>query len=134
SVPLLWVLPLAAYLASFIVAFARRRPVPDAVLSRSLALLGVLVALLLLGNLRTPALPILAAHVLLVFLASTVCHRALALRRPHVSHLTEFYFLISVGGVLGGVFNGLFAPIAFPDLYELPLAIGATLAARAALD
>lgn len=133
SVPLLWVLPLAAYLASFIVAFARSQPVPDNVLSRAFAVVAVVVALLLLGNLRTPALPILAAHVVLVFLASTVCHRALARRRPHVSHLTEFYLLISVGGVLGGAFNGILAPLVFPDLYELPLAIGATLVARAAL-
>lgn len=134
SIPLLWVLPLAAYLASFIVAFARKQPLSDAVLSRVFAFAAVIVALLLLGNLRTPAMPIVAAHVLLVLIASTACHRALVRRRPHVSHLTEFYFLTSVGGVLGGAFNGLLAPAVFNDLYELPIAIGATLAARAALD
>jgi hypothetical protein len=134
SVPLLWVLPLAAYLASFIVAFARKQPVPDQGLSRAFALVAAVVALLLLGNLRTPVIPLLAAHVVFVFVASTVCHRALARRRPHVSRLTEFYFLTSVGGVLGGAFNGLLAPRVFSDVDELPLAIGATLAARAALS
>ena len=53
-----------------------------------------------------------------------MCHRGLAERRPHVSRLTEFYLLLSVGGVLGGVFNGLLAPLVFDDLFEYPIAIG----------
>src|SRR6185295_12494700 len=54
SVPLFWVVPLAAYLASFVVAFAKRQPIKDAIWSRALALTAGVVALLFLGQVRTP--------------------------------------------------------------------------------
>jgi len=133
SVPLLWVVPLALYLASFIVAFGKKQPVSADAMSRALALGVAIVALSLAAELTGPAWVLVVLHLFLVFAAAVVCHRALALRRPHVSRLTEFYLLMSVGGVLGGIFNGLLAPVVFRDLYEYPLAIGLVCLGRAAL-
>jgi SAM-dependent methyltransferase len=124
SVPFLWVLPLALYLMSFIFAFAKKQPVPPSVWSHALALVAALVAALTLADVGGLPWLFIAAHMLLLFLASVVCHRALAVRRPHVSRLTEFYLLLSIGGVLGGAFNGLIAPLFFHDLFEYPIAIG----------
>jgi len=54
------------------------------------------------------------------FMTAMVCHGELAKDRPGVRHLTEFYLLMSVGGMLGGMFNGLFAPLFFVSLAEFP--------------
>lgn len=124
SVPLLWVVPLALYLASFIVVFAKKQIISLETASRVLALLAAVVAISKLAEMNGPAWLIVGMHLALLFFAAVVCHRALALRRPHHSRLTEFYLLLSLGGVLGGAFNGLVAPIVFNDLYEYPIAIG----------
>ena len=131
SVPLLWVIPLALYLASFIVAFQKRPVLPPVAASRLLALLAVVVAASMLADLVRPEWLLVTGHLALLFCASTVCHQALAARRPGVERLTEFYLLMSVGGVLGGAFNGLLAPTIFSDLFEYPIAIGLACAARA---
>jgi hypothetical protein len=123
SVPLLWVLPLALYLLSFIVAFAKKEVVKVQTVSRVTALLTTVVAGLTVADVTGPPWLVIGAHMLLLFFASVVCHRALAERRPDVSRLTEFYLLLSIGGVLGGAFNGLLAPQIFDDLYEYPIAI-----------
>ena len=134
SVPLLWVVPLALYLASFIVAFAKKQVVQPATASRALALVAAVVGLSKVAAIHEPAWVIVALHLTLLFLASVVCHRALALRRPHHTRLTEFYLLLSVGGVLGGAFNGLVAPVVFDDLLEYPIAIALVLLARIAIE
>ncbi len=134
SVPLLWVVPLALYLASFIVAFAKKQVVSPSTASRALALLAAVVAISKLAEVLGPAWMVVAAHMLLLFVASVVCHRALALRRPHHTRLTEFYLLLSLGGVLGGAFNGLLAPVIFDDLLEYPIAIALVCLARIAIE
>ena len=134
SVPLFWVLPLALYLMSFIVAFAKRQVVSGAILSRALALTASIVAAITLAGVGGPAWLLVGAHVLLLFLASVACHRGLAARRPPAVRLTEFYLIMSIGGVLGGVFNGLVAPFLFHDLFEYPIAIGLACLGRVVLD
>lgn len=134
SVPLLWVVPLALYLASFIVAFAKKQVVKPAIASRVLAFLAAIVAISKVAEIHGPAWLIVGLHLLLLFVASVVCHRALALRRPHHTRLTEFYLLLSLGGVLGGAFNGLVAPVVFNDLLEYPIAIALVCLARMAID
>jgi hypothetical protein len=52
-----------------------------------------------------------------------VCHGELAASRPPVNNLTEFYLLISVGGVLGGIFNAIVAPVAFRSVLEFPIVL-----------
>jgi len=66
---------------------------------------------------------ILALHLGCFFVAGMVCHGELARRRPPAARLTEFYLFLSVGGVLGGVFNALLAPLIFSGPWEYPLAL-----------
>src|SRR5207244_2832431 len=62
-------------------------------------------------------------HLLTLFVVAMVCHGELARRRPATANLTEFYLLLSLGGVLGGVFNSLVAPLIFTSVIEYPLVI-----------
>jgi hypothetical protein len=69
-------------------------------------------------------LPVLFSVYLLALLAvALVCHGELARTRPPAGRLTEFYLWISLGGVLGGIFNALLAPVIFSTLVEFPLAL-----------
>jgi hypothetical protein len=120
SVPLLWVLPLALYLLTFIIVFARKPIVPHSLMVAAMAFAVLLMPLLSLGiPLRFwMAVP---AHLITFFIVAMVCHGEMARTRPDASHLTEFYFLMSLGGVLGGLFNSLLAPLAFSSVIEYPL-------------
>lgn len=122
AVPLLWVLPLAVYLATFIIAFSRRR-MPVVFISRMLPLVVAGVAIVMLLGIRTPVGVITTLHLLGLFFCALLCHTRLALARPGPAHLTEFYLLIAAGGVLGGIFNAIVAPQVFNSLVEYPLAI-----------
>src|SRR5262249_44845037 len=55
ALPLMWVLPLALYLLSFILVFARRPPVPHAVVVRWLPLAVLVVAVVMLSPATEPA-------------------------------------------------------------------------------
>jgi hypothetical protein len=119
AIPLLWVLPLALYLLSFILVFSRLPAGAHraAVLVMPWAVLVLLFVIVShLGRLNITASILLHCGVL--FVVAMVCHGELALRRPAAEHLTEFYLLMSAGGVLGGLFNALLAPVVFNDLYE----------------
>ena len=129
SFPLLWVLPLAAYLVSFVLAFARRQILSLTVLSRSIAVSGTLVVASILGVVL-PIWAVVAIHIVNLFLVSLLVHRRLALERPSTQHLTEYYLLLSVGGVCGGILTALVAPIVFTTILEYPIAIVFALALR----
>ena len=122
SFPLLWVVPLALYLVTFILAFARPaywRALAD----RRLPIGVVTVAVFILLNVGAPIWLVLLVHLGTFVLAALLCHSALADDRPPVSHLTEFYLWIAVGGVIGGVFNTLLAPVLFDSVAEYPIAL-----------
>jgi hypothetical protein len=120
-IPLLWVIPLALYLLSFILAF-RRRPI---LTSRPLGrIVGILIPAIMVAVIMEAFMPILSIFHLVVFLAvAWMCHARLVETRPPARHLTEFYFWMSVGGVIGGLFNALVAPFIFSTLFEYPLAL-----------
>jgi hypothetical protein len=65
----------------------------------------------------------LALHLGCFFAVAMVCHGELARQRPPTAQLTEFYFFLSIGGVLGGAFNALLAPLIFSSVWEYPLAL-----------
>jgi hypothetical protein len=65
----------------------------------------------------------LSLHLLTLFVVAMVCHGELALDRPAAKYLTGYYLWMSVGGVLGGLFNGLVAPVIFTGLAEYPIAM-----------
>lgn len=122
-IPLLWVLPLGLYLLTFIIAFARRPLVRVETLSRGLLVLGFVLLFMILAQLRHPIGLLVVLHLVFFFIAALVGHLRLAQDRPPAAQLTEFYLWLSVGGVLGGIFNSLLAPVLFSTIAEYPLAI-----------
>jgi hypothetical protein len=129
AVPLLWVLPLALYLLTFVLVFARRRWLAPEWWLRGQVLFVVLVA----AYFQTPlphALLAVPLHFGAMFFTAMVCHGELARLRPRASHLTEFYLWMSIGGVVGGVLASIVAPLAFEGVLEYPLALLAGLLLR----
>jgi hypothetical protein len=124
AIPLLWVPPLALYLLSFILVFSRLPAAVHRLMVVLLPLLTLLLVFLMLSQL--PLLPIwwkILVHLAVLFVAAMVCHGELARDRPPTRYLTGFYLWMSVGGVLGGLFNALVAPLIFPGIVEYPLAL-----------
>jgi hypothetical protein len=126
-IPLLWVVPLGIYLLTFILVFARRRLLPHRWMARAMPFAVLLLVLLLVPSFTARSflrldLPI-TLHLAGLFVIAMVCHGELANDRPTPSRLTEFYLWVSVGGVLGGMFNALLAPIVFPTVIEYPLTL-----------
>jgi MFS family permease len=120
SVPFLWVLPLALYLVSFILAFDHPRWYIRP------AFIGALVVLVPLMAYAVPSLDLqLAAPLYLVglFVACMVCHGELARLKPDPAHLTRFYLMISLGGALGAVLVAIVAPLALAGYFELGIAL-----------
>ena len=125
-VPLLWVIPLSLYLFSFVVVFSRNQRTPDLVHKIFVAALPITLAILtitMLTEIRNPYWALILLHLFGFFVVAMTLHGELARDRPPVRHLTEFYLWVSVGGVLGGIFNALIAPIAFDSVIEYPLVI-----------
>lgn len=132
-IPLLWVIPLALYLFSFVVVFARRQIVPRGFLNRAFPFYALpLLGMVLLGG-GGPLWALAVLHFGAFFLAALLCHGELAADRPHHAHLTEFYWWLGVGGALGGLFTAVIAPVVFNDFYEYPIAIIGTALLRPAL-
>lgn len=185
AIPLLWVLPLALYLLSFILVFGRIPPALQRlavvlgltglmgfvalilisllppylavragvwaaaaillvfalwrltskqadVLHRAVVMVLPLLVLLLLfvmlsGNrpelFESSVAARLVLHLLTLFVAALACHGELARDRPPARNLTEYFLWMSMGGVLGGLFNGLIAPLAFNSILEYPLVL-----------
>jgi spermidine synthase len=123
AIPLLWVVPLALYLLSFIVAFAPRAERAVAVAARALpfAMVGMILVIQMHAN--RPLGMIVSLHLATLLLAAVTAHGALASSRPPAARLTEFYLWIAVGGALGGVFNALVAPLVFPTIVEYRIAL-----------
>src|SRR5207244_11720795 len=71
-------------------------------------------------------------HLIALFVVAMVCHGELARARPSTKYLTAFYLLMSLGGVLGGMFNTLAAPVIFASVqdYEIALVLAALLIPR----
>ncbi len=123
AVPFLWVVPLALYLLTFVLVFASRPPANRQVmLSLQLILSLALIVLITMGSSRRISVTALM-HLVTFFVTTMVCHRELADSRPRPEHLTEFYLWMSVGGVLGGAFNVLVAPVLYRTVVEYPFAL-----------
>jgi hypothetical protein len=125
ATPLLWVVPLALYLGSFIVAFSELNLLvrgPSLVLwmagSLWLSLNAFAQGAVPLFNQVTPALLALCG-------ASLLCHGELSRGRPGDDEPTGYFLIVASGGVLGGAFVSLLAPLIFADFYELEVASAA---------
>ena len=121
AVPLLWVLPLALYLLSFVDAF-RTRPLVVPVAMRLAPLLGMLG--LLAYGFQAQRYSQIFVFQLIVFAMLAFClHGWLARFKPAAQHLTAFYFSMSIGGALGGLLNALVAPMLFNTTLEYPMSL-----------
>ncbi len=135
SAPLIWVIPLALYLLTFVIVFRERSLIPMPVLL-AVHLVSVLACLVQLSRLESDSLYISGFLGIAAFVTSAlVAHRTLYEARPGASHLTEFYLWMSLGGALGGTFAALVAPQIFSQVFEYPLLLALSFACRpGALD
>ena len=134
AVPLLWVVPLALYLLTFVLVFARRKLLPHAWMVRLQPFLIVVMAVLFSHGVSEMVWLRTVLHLGTFFVIAMVCHGELAKRRPGTRHLTEFYLWMSVGGVLGGLLNALVAPELFSTIVEYPLMIAVACLLRPRTD
>jgi hypothetical protein len=123
AVPLLWVIPLALYLITFVLAFTSKQFASTTSLTRVMFVAALVVTLILSTGATEPAWALILANLVFFFLAALMCHRQLANDRPSTTHLAEYYLWIAIGGALGSFFNVLIAPILFTSVLEYPLAI-----------
>ena len=129
AIPLFWILPLALYLLSFVMAFSNLPQIVLRLIRRAMA--PAVIALLLVGaidfdlSVRTALL----LHLGVFFLVALALHCELARIRPAPRHLTSFYLWMSLGGMLGGLFNSLLAPFLFVTPIEYPLALALAIGA-----
>ena len=123
AIPLLWIVPLALYLLTFTLVFGRRRIVPHRFWVEVLPVALLPLVLVLVARANEPLALIIPTHLIAFFVAAMVCHGELAQDRPDPRHLTEFYLWISVGGVVGGAFTALVAPVVFTNVLEYPLVL-----------
>jgi SAM-dependent methyltransferase len=123
-VPLLWVLPLALYLLSFVLGFGSQRFYIRPLWLRFLAFaLGVLgYSIYNIGAIEAIQVS-LPVFLIGLFVCCMFCQGELYRLRPQVSGLTGFYLMIAFGGALGAIFVGLIAPRVFAGIYELPVAL-----------
>jgi SAM-dependent methyltransferase len=125
SAPFLWVIPLALYLLTFVIAFQTQPVLPPALTLAIQGAVGAACAALI--AFRTGEwLVVFTVNLAAFFFTALMCHQRLAARRPAPVRLTEFYMLLSLGGVVGGVFNGLIAPALFSMVWEYPLVLVAS--------
>jgi hypothetical protein len=127
AIPFLWVLPLSAYLLSFILCFEGRGwyrpqlfrwllPVACAAIAWRLGLQGSA------GGIEWE-IPIFCAA---LFVCCMFCHGELARLKPDPAEgLAFFYFMVALGGASGAAFVSLFAPNVFHTFLELPVGVAA---------
>ncbi len=130
SVPLLWIVPLALYTGSFIVAFARKWPFGIGSVTFLQGLVLAVIVGLAIHSYHDYKLAVCVLHLVLLFFSALLCHMQLAQARPPARQLTLFYLVIAAGGVAGGLFNTLVAPRLFPFPLEYPLALAALVLVR----
>ena len=131
SAPLLWVVPLAIYLLTFVIAFSAhgRRLLPGAEWLAPAAITLLWVPFGSAGG--WPIGPLIVLEFVGLGIVATCLHGRLAADRPSPAHLTEFYLVMSAGGVLASSLVAVVAPIAFKGVWEYPLLLVVALGALA---
>jgi len=123
AVPLMWIVPLSIYLVTFVVAFSPAAAGGRALATRLMPLGVIALTLFLVAQINQPLSVVFPLHLLVFATIALVCHGELAHDRPSPARLTEFYVWIAVGGMLGGLFNALLAPVIFVGIVEYPLVL-----------
>lgn len=121
-IPLLWVVPLALYLLTFILNFGTRRVYqrgrwfPFVIMA-----IGCLAWLYANSESRQGIVYVIPLYLVSLFVICMMCHGELVMKAPAGPYLTRFYLLIALGGAVGGSFVGIVAPLLFDSYVELPL-------------
>ena len=123
AAPFLWVISLALFLLTFVITFRRRPIVTVSSLSKLLPYLGGVAVVSIVAHSLLPIWANLSIHLVFFLVAALFCHARLFELRPPASRLTAFYLWMSFGGVLGGVFASLIAPLVFDWIAEYLLLI-----------
>lgn len=125
-IPLLWVLPLLLYLLSYILAFSDKFKPRNLNVQATLGAVTIPLASGMTVLAHNKLLPlVIGANLLGLFCLCYACHYALAQSRPPASQLTQFYFSLSLGGVIGSFCAAILAPLALRTVGEYPLAAAA---------
>lgn len=122
AMPLIWVIPLGIYLLSFSVAFADNQK-PAYWISRFAPIVLIISAAFVFVVWGKAAIGGLTASLSLLFIVAVALHNEMYRTRPAPSQLTSFYLMMSVGGVLGGFFCAIVAPLLFDWTWEHPILI-----------
>jgi hypothetical protein len=133
-IPLLWVVPLAIFLLTFALAFSRKPPLSHEVMIERLPFLILMAIFPIVSKTEWPVWLMISLDLLMLFVASMVCNGELVASRPSSSRITEFYLLIAAGGVAGGIFSALVAPLIFNRVLEYPLALILAALVRPSVD
>ena len=135
-VPMLWVLPLAVYLCTFILTFDKAEWYSRSACF-SLLFLSMVALLVMFEAEDDWSLSVqISIYCLVLFFSCLVCHGEMVRLRPEKEQLTEFYLFLSLGGVLGALFVNFLAPI-FLDVYfefEIATVLTVLLASQVALS
>jgi len=123
AVPLLWIVPLSLYLLTFTVAFSPSASGARSLAGRLMPVATIALTLVLVAQMNQPLTVVIPLHLAVFAIVALVCHGELANDRPSPARLTEFYFWIALGGMLGGLFNALVAPVVFTGIAEYPLVL-----------
>lgn len=125
SVPLLWIAPLALYLLSFVVCFERPQLYKRGLFFGLYLLLTLAVTDSQIAGVNAKVWIAVPVALLLVFVASVICHGELAARKPSPKQLTRFYLAIAAGGAIGSLLASILAPIVLPSYFEMHLGLAA---------
>lgn len=123
--PLLWVIPFACYLLSYILVFATKMPgYKVSKILFPLAVIGALACTVVITH-----FVVVPISILCFFIIAIRYHGTLVTLKPTTENLTYFYLWLSIGGALGGFFNALIAPNLFthPIEYEFILILSLVL-------
>lgn len=121
AAPFLWVIPLALFLLTFTIVFQRKPVLSHALMLRIHYIIFLPSLVMVALRAHNEWWIILSIHLSVFFITTMVVHGELVKRRPAAEKLTEFYFWMSFGGVLGGLFAALIAPAIFSTIAEYPL-------------
>lgn len=122
AMPLLWVIPLGIYLLSFSVAFADDRIFAN-IFTRMAPVVLVIAGSFVFIVWGKAAINGMVASLSLLFVVAVSLHAEMYRTRPAPSELTSFYLMMSVGGVVGGLFCAILAPLVFNWTWEHPILI-----------
>jgi hypothetical protein len=130
AIPLLWVLPLAVYLLTYVLAFSPAGPRFTALADKAVPLLILPITLLIVTHRTVPLVIGIPLHLMGLLACALVCHGTLAAHRPNAPHLAQFYVWIAFGGMIGGTFNTVVASNLFTNISEYPIALALACALR----